>query len=128
MPQIAAGPSHGSITALQYANIASCAGFMRPEPGTDGIAAGTSRALAMGASRPAKVSSSNTLSRVAVSEPPTWITGLMSSMNGSSAGSASRVSWLRIQLVLPDTVLISPLWASLRNGCASFQVGKVLVE
>ncbi len=77
MPQIAAGPSHGSITALQYWNMASCAGVMRPPCER---AAGTSSALAIGASRPAKVSSSNTLSSVAVSEPPTWITGLTSSM------------------------------------------------
>ena len=33
-----------------------------------------------------------------------------------------------IQLMLPFSVLISPLWASMRNGCASRQVGKVLVE
>jgi len=57
-----------------------------------------------------------------------WITGLMLSMNGSSAAEASRVSWLFIQLMLPVTVLISPLCASMRNGCASFQVGNVLVE
>ena len=25
-------------------------------------------------------------------------------------------------------VLISPLWARVRNGCASFHIGKVLVE
>ena len=92
------------------------------------MAAGTSRDLAIGASRPAKVSSSNTLSSEAVSEPPACTTGLMSSMNGSSTASASRVSWLFIQLTLPEMVLISPLCASLRNGCASRQVGKVLVE
>src|SRR3954453_22250913 len=33
-----------------------------------------------------------------------------------------------IQLTLPRTVLISPLWARNRYGCASFQDGKVLVE
>ena len=89
---------------------------------------GISMALAMGASRPPRTSSSKTLSRVAVSEPPACTTGLMSSRKGSSSGCESRVSWLRIQLALPETVLISPLWASMRKGCASFQVGKVLVE
>ena len=33
-----------------------------------------------------------------------------------------------IQLTLPRTVLISPLWARKRYGCASCQDGKVLVE
>ena len=39
-----------------------------------------------------------------------------------------RISWLRIQLTLPRTVLISPLWASIRKGWASRHSGKVLVE
>ena len=43
----------------------------------------------------------------------------------SLASSASRA---RIQLRLPLTVLISPLWAIIRNGWASSQAGKVLVE
>ena len=34
----------------------------------------------------------------------------------------------RIQFSLPVTVLISPLWAMRRKGCASGQDGKVLVE
>ena len=43
----------------------------------------------------------------------------------SLSSSASRA---RIQLRLPITVLISPLWAMNRNGWASGQAGKVLVE
>ncbi len=43
----------------------------------------------------------------------------------SLASSASRA---RIQLRLPMTVLISPLWAMNRNGWASGQLGNVLVE
>ena len=43
----------------------------------------------------------------------------------SEASSASRA---RIQLRLPMTVLISPLWAMNRNGWASGQLGNVLVE
>ena len=39
--------------------------------------------------------------------------------------SASRA---RIQLRLPCSVLISPLWAIMRYGCASGHDGKVLVE
>ena len=92
------------------------------------IEAGIISALAIGASRPARTSTSNTASSVAVSDEPAWITGLMSSIHGSSAGSDSRVSCDFIQLTLPVSVLISPLWASMRNGCARRQVGKVLVE
>jgi hypothetical protein len=33
-----------------------------------------------------------------------------------------------IQLMFPWSVLISPLWALIRCGCASSQLGKVLVE
>jgi len=122
---MAAGPSHGSITALQYRNMSRCAaGIVASWP----MLAGIISAFTEGASRSARTSTSNTLSSVAVSEPPAWITGLMLSMNASSDGEDSRVSWLFIQLMLPVTVLISPLCASMRNGCASFQVGNVLVE
>ena len=41
---------------------------------------------------------------------------------------SSSASRARIQLRLPCTVLISPLWAMKRNGWASGQDGKVLVE
>ena len=33
-----------------------------------------------------------------------------------------------IQLILPLTVLISPLWHRYLKGCANFQEGNVLVE
>ena len=77
---------------------------------------GISIALAIGASRPPRTSSSNVLSSMAVSDPPACTMGFRSSMNGSSSGWASRVSWLFIQLALPWMVLISPLWASIRKG------------
>ncbi len=41
---------------------------------------------------------------------------------------AMRISWDFIQFRLPLSVLISPLWASMRNGWASHHCGKVLVE
>ncbi len=41
---------------------------------------------------------------------------------------ASVLSRARIQLRLPRTVLISPLWAISRNGWASGHEGNVLVE
>ena len=122
---MAAGPSHGSMTALQYRNMSRCAsGMVASCP----VLAGISSAFAIGASRPARTSSSNTLSSDAVSDPPAWTTGFTSSMKPSSGPAASRVSCDFIQLTLPWTVLISPLCASMRNGCARRQVGKVLVE
>ncbi len=87
-----------------------------------------SRALAMGADRPARTSTSNTLSSAAESEPPGCTTGLTASWLSPKACAAMRISWLRIQLTLPFSVLISPLWASIRNGWASRHSGKVLVE
>ncbi len=51
--------------------------------------------------------------------------------NGSNSPSSSelrRPSRADSQLRLPWIVLISPLWASRRNGCASGQLGNVFVE
>ena len=45
--------------------------------------------------------------------------------NSSDASCDSRA---RIQLTLPISVLISPLWAMTRNGWASSQLGNVFVE
>ncbi len=91
-------------------------------------ASGTIIALAIASMRPPRTRSSNTASSAALSEPPDWITGFTSSIASPNTSLASRVSWLFIQLMLPRSVLISPLWARMRNGCASCQVGKVLVE
>ena len=82
----------------------------------------------MGASRPPRTITSNTASSAAESEEPSWITGLMSGSKPSKAGASIRGSCARIQLTLPLRVLISPLWASIRNGWARCQVGNVLVE
>ncbi len=54
--------------------------------------------------------------------------GYSSSGVSPSSGLASWDWRARIQFLLPLTVLISPLWAMVRNGCASGQDGKVLVE
>ena len=82
----------------------------------------------MGAGRPARTSTSKVLSSAAESEPPGWITGFTVSPCSPKAWAAMRISWLFIQLVLPFSVLISPLWASIRNGWARRHSGKVLVE
>ena len=122
--QTAAGPSHGSMTALQYSNSAWCSGFITPSTRASGI----SRALTMGAGRPACTSTSKTLSSAAESEPDAWITGFTTAWSSPKASAAMRISWLFIQLALPRRVLISPLCASIRKGWANRHSGKVLVE
>ena len=78
--------------------------------------------------RPASTSSSSTLSNVAESEPPGRTTGSTFAMSSPNSAEASCDSRARIQLTLPRSVLISPLWAIIRYGCASSQLGNVLVE
>ena len=91
-------------------------------------ASGTSISLAVGASRPDRQIASNTASSAAVSDAPAGISGLMSSECSPNESAAILISWLFIQFLLPRIVLISPLCASVRNGCASHHCGKVLVE
>ena len=91
-------------------------------------AGGISMVLTSGSWRPARTRASQTASSAALSELPGWMIGLTSSLCSPNAGATIRVSWLFIQLTLPRRVLISPLWASVRNGWASFQDGMVLVE
>ena len=78
--------------------------------------------------RPESQSSSATSSKEAESEAPGVQIGYSSSGESPSSGLASCDWRARIQLRLPLTVLISPLWAMVRNGWASGQDGKVLVE
>ncbi len=54
--------------------------------------------------------------------------GKMRSMSPGMRSDASSASRARIQLRLPCTVLISPLWARYRYGWASGHDGNVLVE
>ena len=83
--------------------------------------------MACGRLRPVSVSSSSTSSNEAESLAPSVQIGSSGVMSPSSSDS----SWdcrARIQLRFPPTVLISPLWASIRSGCASGHDGKVFVE
>ncbi len=83
-----------------------------------------------GRERPPRWSSSRTSSKDAESEASGVQTGKSRSRFWFSPNSvlASWDSRARIQLRLPLTVLISPLWATKRYGWASGQLGKVLVE
>src|SRR3546814_19270721 len=91
-------------------------------------ASGTRISFAVGASRPARQSVSNTASSAAVSDAPAGITGLISYECSPKARLAILISWLLIQFLLPQIVLISPLWPRVRKGWASHHVGQVLVE
>src|SRR6056297_3633333 len=91
-------------------------------------ASGTSIVLAIGALRPARTRTSNTASSAALSEAPPAMIGLMSSAISPKYALDRRISWDFIQLMLPLSVLISPLWASIRDGWASHHCRQVLVE
>ena len=73
-------------------------------------------------------SSSSTSSNDAESEAPGVQIGYSRSRSPGIRSWSSSASRARIQLRLPITVLISPLWAMNRNGWASGQLGNVLVE
>ena len=84
--------------------------------------------IACGSERPLMIRNSSTLSKVAVSLPPSRITGSSCCRSPSAnSGDESSPSRARIQLMLPRSVLISPLWAMTRYGCASGHDGNVLV-
>ena len=73
-------------------------------------------------------SSSRTSSKDAESLAPGVQIGKSRSRSPGITSLDSSASRARIQLRLPITVLISPLWAMNRNGCDSGQLGNVLVE
>ena len=96
--------------------------------GRPSCASGVISITAWGSERPPRTSSSSTASNAAESELPTGIAGSVRATSSPSGPAASRASRARIQLTLPSSVLNSPLWALMWNGCASAQLGKVLVE
>ncbi|MNZ95102.1 hypothetical protein D3C78_1142340 [compost metagenome] len=78
-------------------------------------------------SMPPVTISSSMLSMLEESEPTRLTSGPSSSRSGiRSLANLVRRAWA--QLRLPVMVLISPLWARKRNGCASGHFGRVLVE
>ncbi len=102
-------------------------------------ASGIIISTACGRLRPPRCSSSSTSSKLAESlnsgvqmgnsrarSPLPW-PAPASEAEASSADS-SRLCRVAIQLRLPRMVLISPLWAMYRYGCASGQDGNVFVE
>ena len=71
---------------------------------------------------------SSTLSKTAESLPPSTTIGTIFLRSSPRTAEWHRASRARIQLMLPRRVLISPLWAMKRYGCASGHDGNVLVE
>jgi len=89
---------------------------------------GTIIIIACGSSRPARWSSSSTLSNIAESEPLVSMTVRILSRSFPNSFELI-IAWRAcIQLMLPRSVLISPLCEMYRYGCARAQEGKVLVE
>ena len=78
------------------------------------VASGIIIITACGSERPASMSSSSTLSNVAVSELPGGTIGMTFCRSPRNSLEASCDSRARIQLTLPMSVLISPLWAMTR--------------
>ena len=78
--------------------------------------------------RPPRCSSSSTSSNEAESLAPGVQIGKARERSPGMRSVSSSASRARIQLRLPASVLISPLWARYRYGWASGQLGKVLVE
>ena len=82
---------------------------------------------ACGADRPERTKSSMALSKEAESLAPGSTIGKRSVSFLASAGQSIVFSCDLSRLILPRSVLISPLWAAILNGWASFQLGNVLV-
>ncbi len=78
--------------------------------------------------RPPRWSSSRTSSKLAESDAPGVQMGKARLRSPGMASVPSSASRARIQLRLPWTVLISPLWAMKRYGWASGHDGNVFVE
>ncbi len=120
-----AGPSHGSISdAWNSANPRICGSMVALFSHASGIIIIT----ACGSVRPPRCSSSSTSSNDAESEAPGVQIGKALARSPGISSEASSDSRARIRFRLPRTVLISPLCAMNRNGWASGQAGKVLVE
>ena len=84
-------------------------------------------AMAWGSDSPLMTKNSKTLSRLAESDMSGWTIGEILRMS-PRASDESTDSRAFIHPRLPRMVLISPLWASMRKGCARLHVGNVFVE
>ena len=90
-------------------------------------ASGTIIMSACSIDRPPRTSSSSTLSKMPESLNRSLMTGASFATSAPNRGELMVFCRAFILLMLPRSVLISPLCAMQRNGCASAQDGKVLV-
>ena len=81
-----------------------------------------------GSVRPVINRNSSALSSPLVSEQSGSMTGKSDDRSSLKSSLCITPSRARIQFRLPRKVLISPLWAIMRIGCARSQLGNVLVE
>jgi len=91
-------------------------------------ASGIISIMAWASEYPPIKSSSSALSKVEESDGLSPISGHSFSRSSPSTVEFMECRRAFIQLMLPRTVLISPLWHRNRNGCASRHDGNVLVE
>ena len=120
-----AGPSHGSINDAWNCQKARCLGFIVV---LFSHASGIIISTACGRLRPPRCSSSRTWSKDAESEAVGVQIGDSRARSPGILLLASIASLACMRLRLPRTVLISPLCATNRKGCASGHDGKVFVE
>ena len=83
--------------------------------------------MAWGSVRPVWTRNSSAWSKMAESLPSGLMMGNSFFRSVPNAADCMVFSRALIQLMLPRSVLISPLWQRMRKGCASSQLGKVLV-
>ena len=120
-----AGPSHGSIRDAWNCQNERRSGVMAA---LFSHASGIIMSTAWGRLRPPRCSSSSTWSNDAESDASGVQIGDNRSRSPGILALASFASRACMRLRFPRTVLISPLCATKRNGCASGQDGNVLVE
>ena len=122
---MAAGPSHGSVRKAWYSWNAFSSSSRSV---TFSQASGISISLTWLTERPERTSTSNASSRLAESEPSIATKGRRSPVRFAHRSLFRSLLRAAIQERFARTVLISPLCANIRKGCASGHAGTVLVE
>ena len=123
-----AGPSHGSIRQAWYSKNARRSGSSFSMSWLCCHASGIIIRIECGSVRPFTLRNCSALSNVAESDPDSVRIGNIFPSSSPNTLLCSDAPRARIQFRLPRSVLISPLWATYRNGWASHHAGNVFVE